>query len=143
MMRMTDLAVGGFIVDGEGQMRLRTPEHPPLLSFAWRDCSITAKVETERLLLSATLGRVPSSAVDPKRRESVFSGLRILPRKVPENWRLRLLPDHRLVMEAEEELSAPMTISALIAPVTRFLLELAPYMDALAELGVGGGPRGH
>jgi hypothetical protein len=90
------------------------------------------------LQLQAPLGRVPSSArtSDAARRLPGFALLRELPATLPKGWRIGLGPDHRVLLEAECRAALPITATALIAEVTSFLLELAPYLDVLDEAGL-------
>ena len=51
------------------------------------------------ITLSATLGRVPSTAGNPREavlRSQSFQVLHGLPRLMPRPWRVSLLPDHRV-----------------------------------------------
>ena len=116
----------------------------PHFQFHWRDRKVSARLEREhgnadsghgRLMLTAWLGRVPSSA-DPapgERRVASFGTLRDLLEVLPGDWRVRLLPDHQVRLDAEMALSWPASAVELMTELTRFLLALAPYLDLLDE----------
>jgi hypothetical protein len=137
--------LGPFAVDALGRLSPRWPDDLPGFMFRWRDRLIHAKFEQsdqERggLALHATLGRVPSTAGprEPAARQQAFQLLHLLPRAMPGHWRLLLLPDHRVRLEADATVTLPITATDLVAELTRFLLELTPYLDLLDEAGVGG-----
>jgi hypothetical protein len=97
----------------------------------------------DSLALQAMLGRVPSTGgvageVPPRidDRERLFILLRGLQKVLPPLWRLRLLADHRVRVEAEEPLEWPTTATGLMTSVTQFVLALAPYLDLLDETGI-------
>jgi hypothetical protein len=137
--------LGPFAVDAMGRLAPRGPHALPGFLFRWRGRVIHAKFEQsdpqqDRLVLYATLGRVPSTAGAREmgsRRQS-FQLLRLLPQALPGPWRVVLLPDHRVRLEADSEVVLPITATALLVAVTRFLLELAPYLDLLDEAGIAG-----
>ncbi len=136
--------LGPFAVDAMGRLAPSGPAALPGFFFRWRGRLIRAKFVQDpprqgRLALSATLGRVPSTAAGsgPHLRPSSFQLLRLLPRALPLRWRVVLLPDHRVRLEADAEMF-PITATELVAELTRFLLELAPYLDVLDEAGIAG-----
>ncbi|HUN44240.1 MAG TPA: hypothetical protein VMU81_28445 [Acetobacteraceae bacterium] len=136
--------LGPFAVDARGRLSARGPTALPGFLFRWRGRVIRAKfVQDEtgdgRLALTATLGRVPSTAgkSDPRIRPTSFQIIHLLPRVLPGRWRMVLLPDHRVRLEAEAHI-LPVTATELLAELTRFLLELAPYLDVLDEAGIAG-----
>ncbi|MBU6500130.1 MAG: hypothetical protein KGQ40_16515, partial [Rhodospirillales bacterium] len=55
---------------------------------------------------------------------------------LPPDWRLHLLADHRLALEASLELALPAGVATLVGTVALLLLELAPYLDELEEAGL-------
>jgi hypothetical protein len=61
-----------------------------------------------------------------------------LPRALPGSWRLSLLPDHRVQLEAGSQVTLPITATDLLVELTRFALDLAPYLDLLDEAGIAG-----
>ncbi|HVC61805.1 MAG TPA: hypothetical protein VND19_15755 [Acetobacteraceae bacterium] len=139
--------LGPFAVDAMGRLAPRGPDSPPGFFFHWRGRMIRARFEQTdpdlgRLVLQATLGRVPSTASPRDRglRGQSFQLLRLLPRALPEPWQLLLLPDHRVQLEADSRVTVPVTATDLLVGITRFLLELAPYLDLLDEAGIAGAP---
>jgi len=136
--------LGPFAVDARGRLSPRGPTALPGFLFRWRGRVVRARfVQDEagqgRLALMAMLGRVPSTAgvADRGMRPTSFQILHLLPRVLPGRWRLVLLPDHRVRLEAEADI-LPATASELLVELTRFLLELAPYLDVLDEAGIAG-----
>jgi len=134
--------LGPFAVDAMGRLAARGPAVLPGFFFRWRGRVIRAKFVPEesgqgRLCLSATLGRVPSTAVadGPQTRSTSFQLLHLLPRALPGCWRVVLLPDHRVRLEAEADV-LPITVTELLVELTRFLLELAAYLDVLDDSGI-------
>lgn len=137
--------LGPFAVDAMGRLAPRGPNALPGFFFRWRGRVIRAKFEQseaapDRLVLQATLGRVPSTANprDSGLRPQSFQLLHQLPRALPGPWRLLLLPDHRVQLEADVPVTLPITAVDLLVELTRFLLELAPYLDLLDEVGIAG-----
>ena len=100
--------LGPFSVDAMGRLGPRGPSALPGFLFRWRGRQIRAKFEQTdpmrgQLVLQATLGRVPSTANprDAGLRPQSFRLLHLLPRSVPGPWRVSLLPDHRVQLEAD------------------------------------------
>ena len=138
--------LGPFAVDAMGRLAPRGPSALPGFLFRWRGRVVRAKFEQSdpersRLVLQATLGRVPSSASprDSGLRPQSFELLHLLPRAMPKSWRVMLLPDHRVQLEADSQVTLPITATDLLVELTRFLLELASYLDLLDEAGIGAG----
>lgn len=136
--------LGPFAVDAMGRLQPRGAHPLPGFLFRWRGRLVRAHFVQDadkgnRLVLHATLGRVPSTANarEPAQRPQSFELLRLLSTGLPEGWRMLLLPDHRVRLEAEAEV-LPITATALVAGLTRFLLALAPYLDVLDEAGIAG-----
>jgi len=134
--------LGPFSVDPSGRISPRSGAGLPRFTFQWRDRKLSAELRSteadSRLTISAWLGRVPSSA-DPgsiSRREDSFQTLRGLLNALPSDWRLRLLPDHQVCLEAALPLSWPTSAVELMTEITRFLLALAPYLDLVDEEAV-------
>jgi hypothetical protein len=59
-----------------------------------------------------------------------------LPADLPRGWLLRVLPDHRLRLEAERMLPVPVTATALLGALVGFALDLDGYLDRLASAGI-------
>ena len=136
--------LGPFAVDARGRLSPRGPAALPGFLFRWRGRVIRARFVQDdagqgRLTLTAALGRVPSTAGagDPQTRPTSFQLLHLLPRVLPGRWRMVLLPDHRVRLEAEADI-LPVTATELLVELTRFLLEVAPYLDVLDEAGIAG-----
>jgi len=132
--------LGPFSIDGQGRIAPRPGGEAPHFRFRWRDRRISARLEgAGRLRLSAWLGRVPSSAGNAPvaeaadRRGASFAALRELPDLLPADWRVRLMPDHQVRLDAERGLAWPASAVELTAELARFLLALAPYLDLLEE----------
>jgi hypothetical protein len=128
--------LGPFSVDPAGRIRPADRLQPGTIRFRWRGCTLAATMRDQALTLRATLGQVPSTARDGARRAGAFRMLRSLPGQLPAGWRMRLLPDHRVQLEAEDRLDPPPTAARLLASVTCFALALRPYLELLAEAGI-------
>jgi len=131
--------LGPFSVDALGRIAPRDGAEMPQFLFQWRDRRVSARLMGREgdgcLMLTAWLGRVPSSAGGrpAEGRIASFATLRGLLDALPADWRVRLLPDHQVRLEAEVLLSWPATAVDLMTQLTRFLLALAPYLDLLDE----------
>lgn len=88
--------------------------------------------------LAAIAGRIPSTAEPEADRDAAFAALASLPRHLPPGWRLRLLPDHRIRLEAEA--AAAPTATGVIAAMVRFALALDPHLDRLEQAALA--PKG-
>ena len=137
--------LGPFAVDAMGRLAPRGPDALPGFFFRWRGRMIRAKFEQidatrGKLVLLATLGRVPSTANlrETGSRARSFELLHLLPRALPGPWRVVLLPDHRVLLEADTRVSLPITATDLLVELTRFSLDLAPYLDLFDEAGIAG-----
>ena len=142
--------LGPFLVDTHGRLQPGEPGLFPSFRLVWRGCPVQARLDSAgdgapgpaRLALSAVVGRVPSSAGrDPAlsraRRGATFDALRSLEGAGSSAVaRLRLLPDHRVAMEAAPPVAMPASAVDLVTRITCFLLDVAPYLDVLAEAGV-------
>jgi hypothetical protein len=136
--------LGVFSVDQLGRLLPRVPDVPPGFGFRWRMRDIRARlvsgtdVAQGHLVLRATLGRVPSTALDGagELRPQSFAAVRALKHALPSEWRVRLLADHRVLLETRAEVGLPVTATGLLTEVTRFLLGLDPYLDLLDEAGL-------
>jgi hypothetical protein len=136
---MTAIGVplGPFLVLENGSLALRHTHNPPNYSFTWRDRRFGVSIHQDRMVLGGAVGRLPSTSSDGSQRQRATALLRALPRALPEGWRLQLLPDHRIRIEAEHVMHMPSTASALITPVVRLLLRAAPLIDLVTECGLG------
>ncbi len=132
--------LGPFIVEESGRLSFRSPDHTAVFSFAWRNRRFSARLLEGTVSLTGALGKVPSSAAGPARREAALALLRALPRAVPRGWALRLTPDHRIQIKATEPMAWPAHATDLMQPLVRFVLRLTPYLDLMdeAELQPGG-----
>jgi hypothetical protein len=115
------------------------PRRVPALRFAWRGRPCEARLSHGKVSLSVSAGVVPYTAERPADRPGAFAAIEALPAELPGGWRLRLLPDHRLRLEAEHDLAAPMTAIVLVGAMVRFALALDPYLDRLESAGVVAG----
>jgi hypothetical protein len=129
----TPIPHGPFLVEPDGALH---PLRPPALRFAWRGRPCEARVEAGRLTLSAAAGAVPYTAEQPARRPAALAALAELPGELPPPWRLRVLPDHRLVLQSEQALATPTTATALVAAMVGFALALDVYLDRLDSAGL-------
>jgi len=135
--------LGPFLVDMHGRLAPRSLEAVPGFMVRWRGRAVHARLEqqgdNDRLALRAVVGRIPSTARrsgGSELRPRSFDALRDLRRALPDGWRLRLLPDHSAVMEADAAVALPVTAVELITALTQFLLNLTPYLDLLDETGL-------
>ena len=55
---------------------------------------------------------------------------------MPPDWRVALLADHRVWLETEPRIDLPITAAGLITEITRFALDLAPYLELMDEIGL-------
>ncbi len=132
---MAPLILGPFAVERNGALRPRQPGPPPALRFAWRGRRCEAALAPDGLQLAAIAGRIPSTAEAEADRAAAFAALATLPGSLPPGWRLRLLPDHRIRLEATE--AAAPTATGMIAAMVRFALALDPYLDRLDSASAG------
>lgn len=135
---METIALGPFAVMPDGAIAPRVADPAPALRFAWRGRACRAEFAAEELRLAADAARIPSTAEPGADRRRAFAAVAGLPGRLPEGWRARLLPDHRLRVEASAPLASPANATALVASLVRFVLALDPYLDTLEAEGVGG-----
>jgi hypothetical protein len=135
--------LGPFSVDDQGRLTPYEPASAPAFLFRWQGRVVRARLgradaDTGRLTLQATLARVCSSASAPDAavRPRSFALLRWLERVVPKEWDVALSPDHRVLLTMEAPIGLPVTASALITELTRFALDLAPYLALMDEVGL-------
>lgn len=147
--RSSSFRLGPFQVAGDGRLALAEPDCLPRFNLSWRGCRVDASLlpaptshqpgepdSQGRLELEAELGRVPSTAAPNPPRETVFAALQALQPNLPAGWTLHLLADHRVAIAATRHVPLPSTVTVLLAEVTMFLLEVTPYLELLAEVGV-------
>lgn len=133
------LTHGPFLVDQEGGL---TPLRRPALRFAWRGRGCEASFEEGQIRIAAQAGRVPSTAERAADRPGAFALLGSLPADLPQGWRLFLLPDHRVRLEALKPVAGPATATQLVGAMVGFALALDPYLDRLESAGVAGAAVG-
>ena len=126
---------GPFLVEPDGAL---VPRRAPALRFAWRGRRCEARLAEGRVSLAASAGAVPYTAERPAARPGAFAAIGRLPADLPDGWRARLLPDHRLLLETEAELPGPATAITLVGALVGFALALDPYLDRLESAGVVG-----
>ena len=49
---------------------------------------------------------------------------------------MALLADHRVWLETDTQIELPITAAGLIIEITRFALDLAPYLELMDEMGL-------
>lgn len=135
--------LGPFTVDAAGGLSPCDPAMAPAFLFRWHDRIVRARLdkadnETGRLILQVTLARVSSSASTPDEmlRPRSFALLRWLERSTPPGWHVALLADHRVWLETATRIGLPITAAGLITEITRFALDLAPYLELMDEMGL-------
>lgn len=133
---MEPLTLGPFAVARDGLLQPLDPTAPPALHFAWRGRPCAARVTGSAVELASCAARIPSSAEPGADREHAFATLAALPPQLPVGWKVKLLPDHQIRLEAATTLQSPPTATSLIAALVRFALALDPYLDQLEDAGV-------
>ena len=138
--------LGPFVVDTAGRLGPGEPGRFPSFHLVWRGCPVHARLDGGdaaggTLLLRAIIARVPSTAGgdaarNQERRTEALGALRGLGRAAEPKLPLRLLPDHRVAVEATRPVALPVSAVDLLTQIACFLLDLAPYLDVLAEAGV-------
>jgi hypothetical protein len=141
--------LGPFLVNRRGQMEPSTSDAFPVFHLAWRGHPMHVRLDAGgpagpgrgTLLLSGVVGQVPSTAGhdlagNRKRRIAAFALLDGLGGAAEAGWRLRLLPDHRVTVDSSRDIGLPASAVDLLTTITCSLLDLAPYLDLLAEAGL-------
>jgi hypothetical protein len=147
-MRASDITLGPFRVDQQGLLSPSDPESFPRFAVRWRDRLVQARMRQPSatnasqgiLDLSSRIGRVPSTAgrsASATDRAAILEVLRQLPRLLPAGWRMRLQPDHSVVVQAQRALVLPVSAISLVTEMSLFLLSLTPYLDVLDADGIG------
>jgi hypothetical protein len=133
------IILGPFQVGADGVLTPIDAEARPSFRFAWRGRTVRAELETDRLRMQATAARIPFTAERPTDRARAFGTVRGMPRELPDGWALTLAPDHSIVLETEKTVGGVTTVTKLLASLTRFVLELDPYLDRLEAGGAWSG----
>jgi hypothetical protein len=137
--------LGPFVVDTQGRLEPSEPGRFPSFHLGWRGCTVHARLDASgdraSLVLSAIIGRVPSSAgadaaVNRARRAASLRALHTLVSATGEDTQLRLLADHRITFAARRPVAMPASAGDLLTQITCFLLDLGPYLDLLMEADV-------
>lgn len=129
------IPLGPFDVEHDGILTLREPPSKAQLRFSWRGRSCEAWLSSEGVSFGMIAGRVPSTAGPGSQRASTFALLRDMPAGLPPGWRVGLTPDHRIRVEAQDEVAMPASTVRLIAVLVRFALALDPVLDRLEAAG--------
>jgi hypothetical protein len=132
---MDTIELGRFAVAPDGALTPRGAPEQPALRFAWRGRACQARFDPGSIRLAVDAARIPSTAIRPNDRPRAFAMVTALPGQLPPGWRARLLPDHRVRIEADAPMETPSNAIALVAALVRFALALDPYLDALAAEG--------
>ncbi|CAH2600358.1 conserved protein of unknown function [Rhodovastum atsumiense] len=142
--------IGPFRVEPDGRLAPSTPEHFPSFHVRWRGHRLQARLAAHdaaggTLALQTVIGRIPSTgraeAPGTAQREAAFTALQALRTVLPQEWRLALLPDHRVAVNARATITLPTSAEALITGITLFLLQMAPYLE-LADASLPFEPAG-
>lgn len=141
--------LGPFSVDAAGRLSPVNPAAGPSFHFRWHGRQVGVRFDhvtsaEGHLTLRVQLARIQSTACGSAEslRPRCFEILHWLARNVPPRWRVALLADHRIWLETETPIGVPITASELLTELTRFALDLAPYLDLMDEVGLTvSGPR--
>ncbi len=132
--------LGPFSVDAEGRLTPVDPTAAPRFRFRWHGRLVRVRFDggEGQLALQVSLARVQSTACcrDEASRARCFAVLHWLERIVPPTWRVALLADHRIWLETAVPIGVPITATGLLTELTRFALELAPYLELMDEVGL-------
>ncbi|MEJ0018361.1 MAG: hypothetical protein WDN25_17725 [Acetobacteraceae bacterium] len=136
--------LGPFSVDSAGRLSPGKPGAAPAFLFLWHDRAVRARLaqadaETGRLVLQVALARVrstASAAADGTLRPRSFTLLHWLENAVPRGWHVGLLADHTVWLKADTLVGMPITAVGLVTEITRFALELAPFLALMDEVGL-------
>jgi hypothetical protein len=130
------MPLGPFLVGDLGRLDVRRQDASPGFSFQWRDRRFLVRLAGQRLYFAVPAGRVPSTSAGGGRRAAGLELLRALPAALQPGWSLRLLPDHRIQLETEQPMDWPTTVGALMTPVIALVMDAAPVLDLLDEIGL-------
>lgn len=134
---MQQLPHGPFLVSDDGSLK---PMRDAAMRFVWRGRGCLATLSDGQINLAAQAGAVPFTAEQPLARPGAFAALGAMPGDLPQGWRLRLMPDHRVQLEAAFDLRGDTTATALVSAMVRFALALDPYLDRLELAGLAALP---
>ena len=132
---MDTIELGRFAIAPDGTVTPCGGPESPALRFAWRGRPCQAQFDPGAIRLAADAARIPSTADRAADRPRAFAAVADLPRRLPDGWHARLLPDHRIRIEAQAPMDNPSNATALVATPVRFALALDPYLDALEAEG--------
>lgn len=133
---MEIIPLGPFAVTPDGALAPREPHPAPCLHFAWRGRACEARIAHEGVRMAVEAGRIPSTADPGADRRRAFAALADLPGNLPPGLQARLLPDHRIRVEATAPVTVPANPVALVSALVRFALEIDPWLDRLEADGV-------
>ena len=135
------MPLGPFLVDEGGRLAFRkgaaVEGSPPGFTFLWRNRCFGIELRTGRMFCVVPMGRIPSTSMGAGRREQALQALRALAACIPSDWKLSLLPDHRIQLRATIGMAWPATAAALLTPVYALLMHVAPVLDIMEEAGLG------
>lgn len=134
---MKQLPHGPFLVGNDGSL---TPVRDAAMRFAWRGRGCSATLSEGQISLAAQAGAVPYTVEFPRARPAAFAALGAMTGDLPQGWRLRLMPDHRVRLEVEFDLRGDTTAIALVSAMVSFALALDPYLDRLESAGLSASP---
>lgn len=135
------ILIGPFAVSRDGSLGPREDDF--VCAFSWISGAhrIRCRIEGGRIIMRAVLCRVPSTAESTppdegiRLREAVFAAVATARARLPKGWRLGLLPDHGIAIEASADLPKGTTGTGLIAENVAFAMRLAPYLEFFSETG--------
>jgi len=141
----SEWTLGPFRIDHAGLLSPATPERFPTFGVRWRNRRVVVRMRRRSeqdaahglLEMQVSLGRVPSSAGrDSGLRQQALAVTASLRRLGPASWAFRLLADHAVQIDTSVPIALPVSMTSLVGELTRFLLTLDPYLDALETVGL-------
>jgi hypothetical protein len=127
---------GPFLITDGGRLSFRAPNTEARFTFSWRKRSFAIVLQGGHLGCAVPVGRLPSTSGGVARRDAAMRLLRALGQHTPAGWHLRLLPDHRVQLHTQQDLTWPNTAAALITPIFGLVMQTAPVIDLLEEAGL-------
>ncbi len=107
-----------------------------IFGFCWRELPFTGTVEATgtaaRLALTASLGPLPFTAEDPKRRQRARRALAEANRSSRLGWHLS--PKHEILIGGSVELPRPLSPGRMIAAAVAMLLPSDGYLALLLDV---------
>ena len=135
---MQPLILGPFAVARDGALQPQgSPRSRPALRFPGAAGAARPRCAADGVRLAAIAGRIPSTAEAGADRATAFETVAALPARPAPGWRLQLLPDHRIRLEAATDTAPAPTATSVIAAMVRFALALDPYLDRLDAASAG------